>query len=90
MTDADLRLDGNAAAGMLSEIFTIDVTTAMGTCASCGMTGPLGAAHVYTGAGMVVRCPNCAAVLMSVSHVRDGVAVEARGIRLLQLPAATV
>jgi hypothetical protein len=74
---------------MLSDVFAVDVTTAIGTCASCGMTGPLGAAHVYTGAGMVVRCPNCEAVLMSVSHMRDGLAIEARGIRLLQLPVAS-
>jgi hypothetical protein len=88
MTDADLRLDGNAAAGVLSEVFAAEVTSALGTCANCGMTGPLGAAHVYTGAGTVIRCSNCTAVLMTISRVRDGLAVEARGIRLLQLPAA--
>ncbi len=29
--------DGNALAGPLSEIFTLDVTAAQGTCAACGL-----------------------------------------------------
>ena len=31
-----LRLDGNAAAGILSEVFVPDLTTAHATCAGCG------------------------------------------------------
>jgi len=30
-----LRLDGNAAAGILSEVFVPDLTTAQATCANC-------------------------------------------------------
>ena len=30
------RLDGNAAAGLLSEMFARDVTFAQATCAGCG------------------------------------------------------
>jgi hypothetical protein len=87
MTDPDMRLDGNAAAGVLQEVFAVDVTTAMGTCASCGMTGPLGAALVYMGAGTVIRCSKCSAVLMTVSRARDRLFVEAAGVRLLQVAA---
>jgi hypothetical protein len=32
----DLRLDGNAAAGLLSEVFTHEATAAAVRCASCG------------------------------------------------------
>ena len=53
------RLDGNAAAGTLGEVFSFEATTAEYGCRGCGMTGTLGAAMVYEvrGLGMVVRCP---------------------------------
>ncbi len=35
------HLDGNAAAGDLSEVFTLEATTAMATCAGCGATGAM-------------------------------------------------
>ena len=40
-------LDGNAAAGELSNIFTMDVTAAVGHCAHCGATKRFAEAHVY-------------------------------------------
>ena len=36
MDETQLRLDGNAAAGMLREIFVHEMSTARGACASCG------------------------------------------------------
>ena len=36
MDDADMRLDGNAAAGDLAEVFHAEMTTAIGVCATCG------------------------------------------------------
>ena len=33
---SDLVLDGNAAAGLLQEIFVLDVTTAQVQCEACG------------------------------------------------------
>ena len=36
MADSDLRLDGNAAGGLLNEIFPFEMTTAQATCAGCG------------------------------------------------------
>ena len=54
------HLDGNAAAGELSEVFALDVTTAVATCAGCGTTGPVAQAMVYeAGMGTVLRCPAC-------------------------------
>ena len=32
----ELMLDGNAVAGMLQEVFAVEMTTAIGTCGSCG------------------------------------------------------
>ena len=32
----ELMLDGNAVAGMLGEVFAVEMTTATGTCGNCG------------------------------------------------------
>jgi Family of unknown function (DUF6510) len=62
-----LRLDGNAAAGLLSEIFVPDLTTARATCAYCGAIRPLGAMLVYAHRmGTIIRCPECGAVVLRV------------------------
>ena len=41
------RLDGNAIAGELFDIFGEEMTTATATCAGCGSTRPLGELAVY-------------------------------------------
>jgi hypothetical protein len=43
----DLMLDGNAVAGLLQEVFAVEMTTAIGTCGECGTAGRVGAAHLY-------------------------------------------
>jgi hypothetical protein len=55
----ELMLDGNAITGLLEEVFAVEMTTAIGTCGGCGAAGPVGAVHVYRGAGIVLRCPQC-------------------------------
>ena len=40
-------VDGNAAAGDLSKIFAVDVTTAQGQCANCGAIKRFAEAHLY-------------------------------------------
>jgi hypothetical protein len=60
-------LDGNAIGGLLREVFSTEMTTAVGTCASCGATGPVAETVVYLDApGAVVRCRVCTAVLMII------------------------
>ena len=80
-----LRLDGNAVAGLLQEVFAAEVTTAIGTCAGCGAVEAVGAVHVYNAAGTVLRCPHCEAVLMKL--VTDGtrIWIDVRGVRTLEL-----
>lgn len=86
MSDADLRLDGNAAAGILSELFAAEITDAVITCASCGARGPAGGAHVYTGGpGTVVRCTSCSAVLLRVARVRGRLVADLRGVAVLEI-----
>jgi hypothetical protein len=79
------HLDGNAAAGDLSEVFTLEATAATATCAGCGDTGHIADTHVYeAGMGTVLRCPSCDTVLLRVVHARDEVLMEMRGIRVLR------
>ena len=80
-----LRLDGNAAAGLLSEVFAGEVTTAIGTCDSCGSAEAVGAIHVYMAAGAVLRCPHCEAVVMKVVTDGERIWVDVRGLRTLAL-----
>ena len=84
-----VHLDGNAAAGTLSEIFTLEATTAIATCASCGTTGAVGGVHAYVSAmGTVLRCPVCTAVLMRVVHTPHAVRMDMRGLGALAWPQA--
>jgi Zn finger protein HypA/HybF involved in hydrogenase expression len=81
-----LRMDGNAAAGILQEIFAVEITTAAGTCDHCGVTGLIGAVHVYMHApGTVLRCPHCDSVLMKVVTDGERIWADPRGMRMLEL-----
>jgi coenzyme F420-reducing hydrogenase gamma subunit len=80
-----LMLDGNAIAGLLEEVFDREMTTAIGTCSTCGAAGPLGAVHVYRGAGMVLRCPQCGNVLAKIVKDRTRVWLAMQGIRTLEV-----
>jgi len=78
-TDA-LRVDGNAAAGILSELFVPDLTAARAKCAGCGTTRTIGALVVYAhGMGTVVRCPGCDAVVLRVSRTPSHLWLDATG-----------
>ncbi len=80
-----LRLDGNAAAGTLGEVFSFEATTAEYACDGCGRTGMLGEAMVYEarGLGMVVRCPGCDGALIRLAYVRGRNMVDLRGAKYL-------
>ena len=62
----ELMLDGNAVAGLLQEVFAVEMTTAIGTCGGCGANEPIGALHVFRGAGVVLRCPHCDTMLVTI------------------------
>jgi hypothetical protein len=81
----ELRLDGNAAAGTLGQVFSFEVTTAEYACGGCGRTGMLGGAMVYEvrGLGTIVRCPSCDNALIRFAHNRERHMVDLRGMRYL-------
>jgi Zn finger protein HypA/HybF involved in hydrogenase expression len=86
MQTSDMKLDGNAIGGLLREIFTMEMTTAVGTCASCGAVNEIARLQVYVHApGTVVRCPACEAVLMRIVRGRGRYWVDLTGTRTLEL-----
>ena len=83
------RLDGNAAAGLLAEIFTFEITTARAACVRCGAAGEIGAQMAYVSEiGTVVRCAACDNALIRVVRQDDGPQrywVDLKGVEYLQL-----
>jgi Family of unknown function (DUF6510) len=83
MTDNDV-LDGNAIGGLLHEVFGTEMTAAIGTCATCGATGPVAGFTVYRRApGTVVRCRVCTSVLMVIVTATKLNCVDLRGLAAL-------
>jgi hypothetical protein len=86
MTDQDY-LDGNAAAGMLSEVFAVDVTTALGCCAHCGDESVVARGRVYVDQhGLVMRCSVCGDVLAVASERAGRLCLDLRGLAWLEFP----
>jgi ribosomal protein S27AE len=79
------RLDGNAIAGTLFDIFGEEMTTANGRCARCGTTARLAEAIVYLGGpGIVVRCPRCGNVLIVIVDRRGTSCLDMTGLASLE------
>ena len=84
--DSELRLDGNAVAGLLSEVFSVEATAALARCGSCGAEGALGEVQVYAHApGVVLRCPACTGVLMRFARIRGRLVADLHGVGRLML-----
>lgn len=82
---SDLVLDGNAAAGLLREIFVLDITTAQIQCEACGSTGAVGSLHLYAAPmGAVLRCTHCDGILMTAVHTPHGRWLQMRAARYLR------
>jgi hypothetical protein len=85
-----VRLDGNFAAGILSEVFVPDITTTRAMCANCETIRPLGALPVYgQNMGAVMRCPICDEVVLRVARTPRQLWLDPTEARLLLLPDAT-
>jgi hypothetical protein len=88
MDAAEAKVDGNAIGGLLREIFTMEMTTAETTCASCGAVNAVGRVDVYVRApGVVVRCPGCEQVLMRIVRGSGRCWIDLRGTRCLEFAA---
>jgi hypothetical protein len=84
MRTEEMRLDGNAAAGALRELFAFDLTAATATCAGCGASRPIGALLDYGGGmGVVLRCPGCDAAMLRLTHTPGWLRLDAMGTALI-------
>ena len=79
--------DGNLLAGPLSEVFGVEVTTAMGRCRGCGSSSQVATFRVYgPEPGFVGRCPSCESVLMRLVRTSDAVWLDISGMSALRIP----
>jgi hypothetical protein len=86
MTDAS-HLDGNALGGPLGEIFAVDLTAAMTTCATCRDVGPVAGLMVYMDApGAVGRCPTCGSAQVRLAASAERWWLDLSGVRALEIP----
>ena len=86
MRDNDLRLDGNAAGGLLNEIFPFEMTAAEATCGGCGATRPIGELMLYQhGMGTVLRCAGCDTALLRITHIRGCYRLDLSGMTYLRI-----
>ncbi len=84
--DRQLTLDANAAAGVLHEVFGVEMTASPSECASCGNQGEIGTLLAFTeGPGIVLRCPACQNVMLRIVQTPDATYLDARGAVYLRL-----
>jgi hypothetical protein len=84
-----MRLDGNAAAGELGEVFAREMTMALATCTGCGSTHALGALLEYGHAmGVILRCPGCDGAMIRLARSPGWLRMDATGITFLMIPDA--
>lgn len=87
---ATSTVDGNAAAGMLWDVFEADVTVLLGVCGGCGATGPLAEAVVELDeAAAIVRCRECTHTLFTVLRGGEGVRLVIGSLREIVRPGET-
>jgi len=85
----ETRLDGNAAAGLLGELFGVEMTLASTVCAGCGARDRVGALFVYERApGTVVRCRHCEAVQLRVVRAGARAWLDLSGVRSIEIGEA--
>ena len=88
MDETQLRMDGNAAAGMLREVFAYDLSAARGACASCGAIGQIGSQHLYMyplSPGAVLRCQVCQGILMVLVNAGGRYRLGMQGLKWLEI-----
>jgi hypothetical protein len=80
-----MRVDGNAMAGVLGEVFVREMTAARIACGGCGKVEPVGAEHAYTQApGIVMRCCHCDGLLLVVVQTGESYRFGLGGVRWLE------
>jgi hypothetical protein len=82
----EMMLDGNAVAGLLEEIFSVEMTASPTECNNCGRQGELATLLAFTQApGIVLRCPACESVMVRIVQTPGAIYLDARGTAYLRL-----
>jgi hypothetical protein len=82
-------IDGNAAAGLLLDLFGVEMTAIPSKCAHCGNVAAIGTMLAWMdGPGVVLRCSICHEVVLRVAETPAGRFVDARGAAYISMPAA--
>ena len=72
-------LDGNAAGGLLREVFAFDATAARMTCAGCTRMVPMGELRLYAiELGAILRCPSCDEAVVRIARTPRGLWLDLR------------
>jgi len=83
-------LDGNAAGGLLRELFALEMTEADIICDGCGAVAEIGAERLYGGPmGAILRCIHCDSVVIRLVHTPKGYWLDMRGSRRIFVRAST-
>ena len=93
MTDInrELMLDANATAGLLYEIFGVEMTASPTECANCGNEGEIGTLLAFVhGPGIILRCSTCEHVVLRIVQTPDEIILDARGEVYLRLARSRV
>jgi hypothetical protein len=86
MQTANVPLDGNSAAGLLSEVFAVDLTSAQATCGACDAVGEVGTLRMWAvEMGAVLRCPGCGSVVLRLTSTPSAVWIDASGARSIAI-----
>lgn len=81
-----LMLDGNAVAGLLYDIFSVEMTASPTQCVNCGKTGEMATLLAFTQApGVVLRCPVCKSAVLRIVQTDQDIYLDARGAVYLRL-----
>lgn len=84
--DHALMVDGNAVAGLLYEIFAMEMTTGEVECVSCSNRGEVGRLLAFTQApGVVLCCPHCQNIVIRIAKAPGAIYLDARGVTYLRL-----
>ena len=86
MQTVNVPLDGNSAAGLFSEVFAVDMTSAQATCAGRDAVGEVGTLRMWAvEMGAVLRCPSCGSVVLRLTSTPSSVWIDASGARSIAI-----
>jgi Family of unknown function (DUF6510) len=91
--DPGLRLmkDGNAVAGLLQEVFGVEMTDNQAQCATCGAVSLIGELLVFGGTmGSVLRCPKCQEMMMRIVSRHNDLWLDMQGISYMRKERVTL